>query len=94
VPSHDASSHIRPTLMVGTLRLTTRQTYQLHGILKTDLKQTFQSVIKNMGKGLYSSTSQLNLSHSDTKTHPTHPVTPVHPLNDPYTIPSRTPYST
>ena len=31
----------------GTLRLTTRQTYQLHGILKTDLKATFQAVIKN-----------------------------------------------
>ena len=33
----------------GTLRLTTRQTYQLHGILKTDLKATFQAVIRNMG---------------------------------------------
>ena len=36
----------------GTLRLTTRQTYQLHGILKTDLKETFQTVIKNMGSTL------------------------------------------
>ena len=36
----------------GTLRLTTRQTYQLHGILKTDLKATFQAVIKNMGSTL------------------------------------------
>ena len=29
----------------GTLRLTTRQTYQLHGILKTDLKATFQACL-------------------------------------------------
>eukprot|EP00227_Mantoniella_beaufortii_P007539 CAMPEP_0197590808 /NCGR_PEP_ID=MMETSP1326-20131121/12228_1 /TAXON_ID=1155430 /ORGANISM="Genus nov. species nov., Strain RCC2288" /LENGTH=629 /DNA_ID=CAMNT_0043156089 /DNA_START=64 /DNA_END=1950 /DNA_ORIENTATION=+ len=36
----------------GTLRLTTRQTYQLHGILKTDLKETFQRVIRNMGSTL------------------------------------------
>ena len=36
----------------GTLRLTTRQTYQLHGILKTDLKATFQAVIRNMGSTL------------------------------------------
>ena len=33
----------------GTLRLTTRQTYQLHGILKSDLKETFATVIRNMG---------------------------------------------
>ncbi|CAL6315836.1 unnamed protein product [Bathycoccus prasinos] len=36
----------------GTLRLTTRQTYQLHGILKQDLKQTFRTVIQNMGSTL------------------------------------------
>lgn len=36
----------------GTLRLTTRQTYQLHGVLKEDLKTVFSSVIKNMGSTL------------------------------------------
>ena len=36
----------------GTLRLTTRQTYQLHGILKSDLKETFSTVIRNMGSTL------------------------------------------
>ena len=36
----------------GTLRLTTRQTYQLHGILKSDLKATFSTVIRNMGSTL------------------------------------------
>mmetsp|Transcript_27780 Transcript_27780/g.60740 ORF Transcript_27780/g.60740 Transcript_27780/m.60740 type:complete len:739 (-) Transcript_27780:435-2651(-) len=36
----------------GTLRLTTRQTYQLHGILKGDLKTVFSTVIKNMGSTL------------------------------------------
>ena len=36
----------------GTLRLTTRQTYQLHGILKSDLKKTFATVIRNMGSTL------------------------------------------
>jgi len=36
----------------GTLRLTTRQTYQLHGVLKGDLKTVFSSVIKNMGSTL------------------------------------------
>ena len=36
----------------GTLRLTTRQTYQLHGVLKQDLKSVFSSVIKNMGSTL------------------------------------------
>lgn len=36
----------------GTLRLTTRQTYQLHGVLKQDLKTVFSSVIKNMGSTL------------------------------------------
>ena len=36
----------------GTLRLTTRQTYQLHGVLKQDLKTVFSSVIKAMGTTL------------------------------------------
>ena len=36
----------------GTLRLTTRQCYQLHGVLKGDLKTVFSSVIKNMGSTL------------------------------------------
>ncbi|KAK3280497.1 transcriptional regulatory protein [Cymbomonas tetramitiformis] len=36
----------------GTLRLTTRQTYQLHGILKGDLKKVFSSVINVMGSTL------------------------------------------
>ena len=36
----------------GTLRLTTRQTFQLHGVLKQDLKTVFSSVIKAMGSTL------------------------------------------
>jgi sulfite reductase (ferredoxin) len=36
----------------GTLRLTTRQTYQLHAVLKKNLKTVFSSVIKNMGSTL------------------------------------------
>ena len=36
----------------GTLRLTTRQAYQLHGVLKQDLKSVFSTVIKNMGSTL------------------------------------------
>eukprot|EP00898_Chlorokybus_atmophyticus_P001968 jgi/Chlat1/2772/Chrsp187S02945 len=36
----------------GTLRLTTRQTYQLHGVLKEDMKTVFSTVIKNMGSTL------------------------------------------
>ena len=36
----------------GTLRLTTRQTYQLHGVLKGDLKTVFSSVIRAMGSTL------------------------------------------
>jgi sulfite reductase beta subunit-like hemoprotein len=36
----------------GTLRLTTRQCYQLHGVLKQDLKTVFSSVVKNMGSTL------------------------------------------
>jgi sulfite reductase (ferredoxin) len=37
----------------GTLRLTTRQAYQLHGVLKTDLKTVFSTVIKNLGAPLF-----------------------------------------
>ena len=33
----------------GTLRLTTRQTYQLHGILKQDLKQRLERSLKTWG---------------------------------------------
>ncbi|GMH33187.1 hypothetical protein BSKO_01021 [Bryopsis sp. KO-2023] len=36
----------------GTLRLTTRQTFQLHGVLKENLKTVFSTVIKNMGSTL------------------------------------------
>ena len=36
----------------GTLRLTTRQTFQLHGVLKQDLKTVFSTVVKNMGSTL------------------------------------------
>lgn len=36
----------------GTLRLTTRQAFQLHGVLKVDLKTVFSSVIKSMGSTL------------------------------------------
>ena len=36
----------------GSLRLTTRQTYQLHGVLKVDLKHVFSSVIRDMGSTL------------------------------------------
>ena len=36
----------------GTLRLTTRQAYQLHGVLKQDLKSVFSTVVKNMGSTL------------------------------------------
>lgn len=36
----------------GTLRLTTRQAYQLHGVLKQDLKTVFSTVIMNMGSTL------------------------------------------
>jgi hypothetical protein len=36
----------------GTLRLTTRQAYQLHGVLKQDLKTVFSSVVKAMGSTL------------------------------------------
>lgn len=37
---------------IGTLRLTTRQTFQLHGVLKKDLKTVMSSIIHNMGSTL------------------------------------------
>jgi sulfite reductase (ferredoxin) len=37
---------------IGTLRLTTRQTFQLHGVLKTDLKTVMSSIIHNLGSTL------------------------------------------
>ncbi|EXB93318.1 ZmSiR protein [Morus notabilis] len=37
---------------IGTLRLTTRQTFQLHGVLKKDLKMVMSTIIKNMGSTL------------------------------------------
>ncbi|XP_042514765.1 sulfite reductase [ferredoxin], chloroplastic-like [Macadamia integrifolia] len=37
---------------IGTLRLTTRQTFQLHGVLKKNLKTVINTVIKNMGSTL------------------------------------------
>lgn len=37
---------------IGTLRLTTRQTFQLHGVLKKDLKTVMSSIIKVMGSTL------------------------------------------
>ncbi|CAG9462856.1 unnamed protein product [Pedinophyceae sp. YPF-701] len=36
----------------GTLRLTTREAFQLHGVLKQDLKTVFSSVVKAMGSTL------------------------------------------
>lgn len=36
----------------GSLRLTTRQTFQLHGVLKQNLKTVFSTVVKNMGTTL------------------------------------------
>ncbi|XP_002971474.2 sulfite reductase [ferredoxin], chloroplastic [Selaginella moellendorffii] len=36
----------------GTLRLTTRQTFQLHGVLKHNLKTVMSTIIKNMGSTL------------------------------------------
>ncbi|CAM6113369.1 unnamed protein product [Calypogeia fissa] len=40
------------TFGIGSLRLTTRQTFQLHGVLKHDLKSVMSSIIKNMGSTL------------------------------------------
>ncbi|KAE8787662.1 Sulfite reductase (ferredoxin) [Hordeum vulgare] len=37
---------------IGTLRLTTRQTFQLHGVLKKNLKHVISTMIKNMGSTL------------------------------------------
>lgn len=37
---------------IGTLRLTTRQTFQLHGVVKQDLKTVMASIIRNMGSSL------------------------------------------
>lgn len=37
---------------IRTLRLTTRQTFQLHGVLKHDHKTVMRSIIKNMGSTL------------------------------------------
>uniref|UniRef100_C0JT31 assimilatory sulfite reductase (ferredoxin) n=1 Tax=Nicotiana benthamiana TaxID=4100 RepID=C0JT31_NICBE len=37
---------------IGTLRLTTRQTFQLHGVLKQNLKTVMSTIIKNMGSTL------------------------------------------
>ncbi|XP_050367311.1 sulfite reductase [ferredoxin], chloroplastic [Argentina anserina] len=37
---------------IGTLRLTTRQTFQLHGVLKKDLKTVMGSIIRVMGSTL------------------------------------------
>ncbi|CDP14606.1 unnamed protein product [Coffea canephora] len=37
---------------IGTLRLTTRQTFQLHGVLKKDLKTVMSTIINNMGSTL------------------------------------------
>lgn len=55
VPLFDHTQLYRPTPCTlqygnGTLRLTTRQAYQLHGVLKQDLKTVFSTVIKNMGE--------------------------------------------
>ncbi|KAK2434825.1 sulfite reductase [ferredoxin], chloroplastic [Trifolium repens] len=37
---------------IGTLRLTTRQTFQLHGVVKNDLKHVMATIIRNMGSSL------------------------------------------
>lgn len=37
---------------IGTLRLTTRQTFQLHGVLKHNLKTVMSTIIRNMGSTL------------------------------------------
>ncbi|GAB4856031.1 transcriptional regulatory protein [Ancistrocladus abbreviatus] len=37
---------------IGTLRLTTRQTFQLHGVLKKDLRTVMSTIIRNMGSTL------------------------------------------
>ncbi|KAJ6302976.1 hypothetical protein OIU77_016962 [Salix suchowensis] len=40
------------TFGIGTLRLTTRQTFQLHGVLKKNLKTVMSSIIHSMGSTL------------------------------------------
>lgn len=37
---------------IGTLRLTTRQTFQLHGVLKKNLKTVMSTIIRSMGSTL------------------------------------------
>eukprot|EP00249_Psilotum_nudum_P021676 c28197_g1_i1 orf=690-2624(-) len=37
---------------IGTLRLTTRQTFQLHGVLKQNLKTVISTIIRNLGSTL------------------------------------------
>ncbi|KAL8129346.1 hypothetical protein V2J09_018501 [Rumex salicifolius] len=37
---------------IGTLRLTTRQTFQLHGVVKKNLKTVMSTIIQNMGSTL------------------------------------------
>ncbi|KAL4334401.1 hypothetical protein GQ457_07G036570 [Hibiscus cannabinus] len=37
---------------IGSLRLTTRQTFQLHGVLKKNLKTVMSTIIRNMGSTL------------------------------------------
>ncbi|KMZ71185.1 Sulfite reductase (ferredoxin), Sulfite reductase (NADPH) [Zostera marina] len=37
---------------IGTLRLTTRQTFQLHGVMKKNLKTVMSTIIQNMGSTL------------------------------------------
>lgn len=37
---------------IGTLRLTTRQTFQLHGVLKKNMKTVMGTIIRNMGSTL------------------------------------------
>ncbi|MCM1983182.1 sulfite reductase, ferredoxin dependent [Lyngbya confervoides] len=44
--------HLADTYGNGTLRATTRQAFQLHGILKSNLKATLAAIIRNMGSTL------------------------------------------
>ncbi|MDF3130218.1 NADPH-dependent assimilatory sulfite reductase hemoprotein subunit [Kiritimatiellaeota bacterium B1221] len=39
--------HIANTLANGTIKITTRQAFQFHGVLKRNLKQTMQEIIKS-----------------------------------------------
>ncbi|KAK1259923.1 hypothetical protein QJS04_geneDACA010277 [Acorus gramineus] len=47
-----AMDHLADEFGIGTLRLTTRQTFQLHGILKKNLKTVMSTIIRNMGSTL------------------------------------------